>query len=242
MFDSTFLDDFLLFDQEITTKINQDQCLLQSQSHKTDPSSQSSGAMGVFPQVSSMSREFNSLLDATASSSSSNSEDGSPLLSSLEVSPSDVCLSTGGAETSQLSPSMSFTDMATPLFNATDINQLSPSLNSLAVENRPSGSSVDGTETASTNTGNESLRTSVSFSTISKSGLSSPTNLPAIVIKDPSDPKSVRRARNTAAARRSRAKKNNRLMELELIVEQLNAKNRDLMAENRVLKGLLVQK
>lgn len=241
MFDSTFLDDILLFDQEIPIKISQDPCLPHSQSQKTDPSSDQFGAMGMFPQVSSMRREFNSYV--STSSSSSNSEDGSPLLSSLDVSPTDVVMSSGQVDTSELSPSMSFADIATPLFDTTEPkDQLSPHLNSLVMEHQPSGSSVDPIEHGSSHASSESLPASVSVSKISKTGLSSPTNLPAIVIKDPSDPKSVRRARNTAAARRSRAKKNNRLMELEQVVEELRARNLDLMAENRVLKGLLVKK
>lgn len=62
--------------------------------------------------------------------------------------------------------------------------------------------------------------------------------LPPIVVKDPSDRVAVRRARNTEAARRSRAKKNARIDQLEEIVEELREKNSVLEAENRVLRRL----
>lgn len=60
--------------------------------------------------------------------------------------------------------------------------------------------------------------------------------LPPVVVKDPSDPAAIRRARNTEAARRSRAKKVERIEQLEDIVSQLMSQNAMLEAENRVLR------
>lgn len=72
--------------------------------------------------------------------------------------------------------------------------------------------------------------------------LSTPTSevkeLPPIVVKDPSDPKAVRRARNTAAARRSRDKKREHLQELEDRIAELERINTELSIENQFLKSL----
>lgn len=73
---------------------------------------------------------------------------------------------------------------------------------------------------------------------MSKSSTQSSPNLPLIVVQDPSDSASVRRARNTEAARRSRAKKNARLEELEMMVSSLMQKNQTLEAENRILRAM----
>lgn len=62
--------------------------------------------------------------------------------------------------------------------------------------------------------------------------------LPPIVVKDPSDPKAVRRARNTAAARRSRDKKREHLQELEDRIAELERINTELSIENQFLKSL----
>lgn len=66
----------------------------------------------------------------------------------------------------------------------------------------------------------------------------SSVDLPPIVVKDPSDPVAVRRARNTEAARRSRARKNERITELEELVAELQAKNAMLESENSLLRKL----
>lgn len=60
--------------------------------------------------------------------------------------------------------------------------------------------------------------------------------LSPVVIENPQDPAAVRRAKNTEAARRSRAKKNERIEKLEKVVAELQEKNAMLEAENRVLK------
>lgn len=62
--------------------------------------------------------------------------------------------------------------------------------------------------------------------------------LPPIVVRDPSDPKAVRRARNTAAARRSRDKKREHLQELEDRIAELERINAELAIENQFLKSL----
>jgi hypothetical protein len=64
-------------------------------------------------------------------------------------------------------------------------------------------------------------------------------DLPPIVVKDPSDPVAVRRARNTEAARRSRARKNERITELEELVAELQSKNSMLQTENSLLRKLV---
>ena len=64
------------------------------------------------------------------------------------------------------------------------------------------------------------------------------TDLPPIVVSDPSDPKALRRARNTAAARRSRDKKREHLQELEARITELERTNAELLIENQFLKGL----
>lgn len=66
--------------------------------------------------------------------------------------------------------------------------------------------------------------------------------LPPIVIKNPSDRAEVRRARNTEAARRSRAKKNERIRELESTVEYLREKNRLLEEQNVFLRQKLSER
>lgn len=66
--------------------------------------------------------------------------------------------------------------------------------------------------------------------------------LPPIVIKNPSDRAEVRRARNTEAARRSRAKKNERIRELETTVEYLREKNRLLEEQNVFLRQKLSER
>lgn len=63
-------------------------------------------------------------------------------------------------------------------------------------------------------------------------------DLPPIIVKNPGDPVAVRRARNTEAARRSRARKNERITELEQLVSELQAKNFELKTENSLLKKL----
>lgn len=61
---------------------------------------------------------------------------------------------------------------------------------------------------------------------------------PPIVVSDPSDSSAIRRARNTEAARRSRAKKNEKIEELEALVAELMAQNDSLQAELRVYRRL----
>jgi hypothetical protein len=76
---------------------------------------------------------------------------------------------------------------------------------------------------------------------VSSSNKKSKSELPPVVIKDPKDPAAVRRAKNTEAARRSRAKKNERIDELEKLVEELRSQNAMLEAENKVLKKFIVK-
>ncbi|KAA8916178.1 hypothetical protein TRICI_001669 [Trichomonascus ciferrii] len=76
---------------------------------------------------------------------------------------------------------------------------------------------------------------------VSSSNKRSKSELPPVVIKDPKDPAAVRRAKNTEAARRSRAKKNERIDELEKLVDELRSQNAMLEAENKVLKKFIVK-
>lgn len=76
---------------------------------------------------------------------------------------------------------------------------------------------------------------------VSASNKKSKSELPPVVVKDPEDPAAVRRAKNTEAARRSRAKKNERIDELEKLVEELRSQNAMLEAENKVLKKFIVK-
>lgn len=62
------------------------------------------------------------------------------------------------------------------------------------------------------------------------------TNWKPIVVKDPADRKAVRRARNTESARRSRAKKNEKIEVLQQLVDDLQARNKELEIENSILK------
>lgn len=64
------------------------------------------------------------------------------------------------------------------------------------------------------------------------------SDLPPIVVKDPSDPKALRRARNTAAARRSRCKKREKMSELEARVAELERANIQLSIENQILRNM----
>lgn len=66
---------------------------------------------------------------------------------------------------------------------------------------------------------------------------SSSTSLPPIIV-DSSDPKALRRARNTASARRSRDKKREKLSELEARVAELELLNTQLSVENEFLRNL----
>ena len=68
-------------------------------------------------------------------------------------------------------------------------------------------------------------------------GSSSSTSLPPIIV-DSSDPKALRRARNTASARRSRDKKREKLSELEARVAELELLNTQLSVENEFLRNL----
>ncbi|KAG5367235.1 hypothetical protein CJU89_1688 [Yarrowia sp. B02] len=61
---------------------------------------------------------------------------------------------------------------------------------------------------------------------------------PPIVVADASDSSAIRRARNTEAARRSRAKKNEKIQELEALVAELMNQNESLQAELRVYRRL----
>lgn len=56
-----------------------------------------------------------------------------------------------------------------------------------------------------------------------------------IVVKDPTDRKALRRARNTESARRSRAKKNEKIEMLQQLVRDLQARNKELEIENSIL-------
>lgn len=58
-------------------------------------------------------------------------------------------------------------------------------------------------------------------------------------VGDPSDPLSMKRARNTEAARRSRARKLEKMNQLQDHVDDLSQKNQGLESEVRRLKGLL---
>ncbi|KAA8915492.1 hypothetical protein TRICI_002341 [Trichomonascus ciferrii] len=62
------------------------------------------------------------------------------------------------------------------------------------------------------------------------------TDWAPIVVKDPTDRKALRRARNTESARRSRAKKNERIEMLQQLVHDLQARNKELEIENSILK------
>ncbi|CCE65424.1 hypothetical protein TPHA_0L00680 [Tetrapisispora phaffii CBS 4417] len=62
------------------------------------------------------------------------------------------------------------------------------------------------------------------------------------IIPESDDPVSVKRARNTEAARRSRARKVERMNQLEDKVEQLLLRNAELEEEVKRLNGLLSQK
>lgn len=59
---------------------------------------------------------------------------------------------------------------------------------------------------------------------------------PIVVDEGSGDSVLVKRARNTAAARRSRARKLERMTQLEAKVEELISKNKDLQSENKKLK------
>lgn len=59
------------------------------------------------------------------------------------------------------------------------------------------------------------------------------------VVADSDDPVALKRARNTEAARRSRARKTQRMNELELKVEQLLARNRELEHEIQRLNSII---
>lgn len=61
----------------------------------------------------------------------------------------------------------------------------------------------------------------------------------ATPVGDPSDPLSMKRARNTEAARRSRARKLEKMNQLQDCVDDLSHKNQGLESEVRRLKGLL---
>ncbi|KAF5101943.1 hypothetical protein D0Z00_000598 [Geotrichum galactomycetum] len=61
--------------------------------------------------------------------------------------------------------------------------------------------------------------------------------LPPIIVKDPTDRKAMRRARNTLAARRSRDKKKEHLQSLEDRIAELERKNEQLYQENQYLKN-----
>lgn len=63
--------------------------------------------------------------------------------------------------------------------------------------------------------------------------------LPPIVVKDPSDRREVKRARNTLAARRSREKKRMEVDELRLKVSEQEKTITELLAEVKVLKSML---
>ena len=67
---------------------------------------------------------------------------------------------------------------------------------------------------------------------------SSPVAQAPIVVSDASDSSAIRRARNTEAARRSRAKKNEKIQELEALVAELMNQNESLQAELRVYRRL----
>lgn len=67
---------------------------------------------------------------------------------------------------------------------------------------------------------------------------SSPVAQAPIVVSDASDSSAIRRARNTEAARRSRAKKNEKIEELEALVAELMNQNESLQAELRVYRRL----
>ncbi|AOW00969.1 uncharacterized protein YALI1_A22330g [Yarrowia lipolytica] len=66
----------------------------------------------------------------------------------------------------------------------------------------------------------------------------SPVAQAPIVVSDASDSSAIRRARNTEAARRSRAKKNEKIQELEALVAELMNQNESLQAELRVYRRL----
>lgn len=68
--------------------------------------------------------------------------------------------------------------------------------------------------------------------------ISDGSNLPPIIVKDPSDPKAIRRARNTAAARRSRDKKREKMSDLEARVAELERINIQLSIENQILRNM----
>ena len=77
---------------------------------------------------------------------------------------------------------------------------------------------------------------SSSTSSVKSSPVTTLKELPPIIVKDPSDRKAMRRARNTLAARRSRDKKKEHLQSLEDRIAELERKNEDLYQENQYLK------
>ncbi|ODV75014.1 amino acid starvation-responsive transcription factor GCN4 CYBJADRAFT_114644, partial [Cyberlindnera jadinii NRRL Y-1542] len=62
------------------------------------------------------------------------------------------------------------------------------------------------------------------------------------IVVDSSDPIAAKRARNTEAARRSRARKMERMSQLEDKVEELQEKNEALEQEVERLRALLAQR
>lgn len=63
-------------------------------------------------------------------------------------------------------------------------------------------------------------------------------DLPPITVSDPSDTVSMKRAKNTLAARKSRARKAERMEDLERIVRELEASNEKLAAERDQWKAI----
>lgn len=77
----------------------------------------------------------------------------------------------------------------------------------------------------------------LSSSSVKTTPVESSEKLPPIIIKDPTDRKAVRRARNTLAARRSRDKKKEHLQNLEDRIRELELQNEKLRLENQYLKN-----
>lgn len=77
----------------------------------------------------------------------------------------------------------------------------------------------------------------LSSSSVKTTPVQSSEKLPPIIIKDPTDRKAVRRARNTLAARRSRDKKKEHLQNLENRIKELELQNEKLRVENQYLKN-----
>lgn len=211
------------------------------------------------PQCVTSTPQLN-LSDPSSLGSSSNV--GSDLLSdycnlfdatpSLSVSPDSVfSKSESVCSSSNLDYSYDFGDMKTAgdaIFNGPleDPQDWSPLFEAPSQAETPAPSSVTqspplmirtfhSTERRSAIVVNNKNKVSKPAANLKKSPVASQ---PPIVVSDASDSSAIRRARNTEAARRSRAKKNEKIEELEALVAELMNQNESLQAELRVYRRL----